>query len=178
MLGLALGCVLFSPAVTSAQSSADYRITHLSADSGGHPGQAPILTTTDFQISLGSVGGPPGTQVLITPSYRVNGGFTASLTPPGEVMHLMALADGATLIWDWDPASEAFNVYRDPIGSLTTTFGSCLPRIGDRQWMDRDLPPAGEGFFYFVTGENALYEEGTKGFMSNGQERPNRMACP
>jgi hypothetical protein len=43
---------------------------------------------------------------------------------------------------------------------------------------DGGIPAIGTAFFYFVTAENLLDEEGTKGLDSLGHERPNSSPCP
>ena len=43
---------------------------------------------------------------------------------------------------------------------------------------DNAAVPAGDGYFYLVTAENRLDEEGTKGFDSAQVERTNDAPCP
>jgi hypothetical protein len=43
---------------------------------------------------------------------------------------------------------------------------------------DPDVPSVTTGYFYLVTADNRLDEEGTKGFRSNGTERGNPAPCP
>ncbi len=43
---------------------------------------------------------------------------------------------------------------------------------------DTDTPATDDGYFYLVTVENRIGEEGTKGSDSDGNRRANVAACP
>ena len=74
-----------------------------------------------------------------------------------------------------DTSTGVYNLYRDPLSSLSGLgFGACQQLdLPTETATDVDVPSAGVGFFYLVTAENRLAEEGTKGFRSNGIERGN-----
>jgi hypothetical protein len=59
-------------------------------------------------------------------------------------------------------------------------YGQCEQQdLTDATATDTDTPSAPrEGFFYLVTANNRLGEEGTKGWDSADVERPNPVPCP
>jgi hypothetical protein len=60
-----------------------------------------------------------------------------------------------------------------------TSPGLCLwLEISSPPAPDSDVPFPGSPYFYLVTVENLLAEEGTLGFHSFGGERPNDNPCP
>ena len=65
--------------------------------------------------------------------------------------------------WDPDKSVGDYNLYRSTLGNVSGG-GSCLQQdIADETTTDNDPVPVGNGFFYLVTAENRLDEEGTKG---------------
>ena len=94
-------------------------------------------------------------------------------------------ADGQSFSWPGDGAILSWNVYRGPLpGISATNFGTCfLSGLPSPDFTDGELPLAGEGFFYFVTGvylspTTGLPVEGSLGTDSEGHLRPNSAACP
>jgi hypothetical protein len=89
------------------------------------------------------------------------------------------------MIWDLDPCSNAYNVYRhtgpllDPDGDgVASSYGDCY----QADWpppavMDFADPPLGDIRHYVVTGESDL-GEGPMGYASNFGARPNTTPCP
>ena len=74
--------------------------------------------------------------------------------------------------------AESFNLYRGDIAGLPLgDSGSCLGTIPSNGYTDLDEPGYGEGWFYLVTGRNAL-GEGSMGKNSLGQDRTNVFPCP
>jgi hypothetical protein len=71
-----------------------------------------------------------------------------------------------------------YDVYRGPTGRLPGTFGSCLASNLVGTTYNDPVAPGSGVFFYLVTGENRLGEEGTKGTQSNGTVRTAAPACP
>lgn len=162
-----------------AQTSASYKVQESVFNAGGRPSDGTVATSASFRITLDAIGdGAIGTGLSST-SYMMTAGFAAPHRPPGEVHGLVVLGDKQTLQWDWEPASTAFDLYRDPITLLPTEFGTCqASRVTTDSWADASLPAVGTGWFYLVTGENDLWEEGTLGTESSGAERPNTAPCP
>jgi hypothetical protein len=84
-----------------------------------------------------------------------------------------------TLSWDPERSVGDYDVYRDLLSSLPGNFGACLEHdVPAQTAVDVGIPGVGTGYFYLVTAENRLDEEGTKGFRSNGSERLNPAPCP
>ena len=73
-----------------------------------------------------------------------------------------------------------YNLYRDLVSNLSgLDYGECDQyELPDESATDTDPVSVGDGFFYLVTVENRLGEEGTKGRHSDGSERPNPNFCP
>jgi hypothetical protein len=109
----------------------------------------------------------------------MGGSFAACYPPPGEVPDLR-FSDDETLEWQPEKSVGHYNLYRDLVSNLSGLgYGECdqydLP---DESTTDTDPVSVGDGFFYLVTVENRLGEEGTKGRDSDGSERPNPNFCP
>ena len=95
---------------------------------------------------------------------------------PGDVQNLQWESKGALLVWDAEPASETYNVYRGGLEELGYGgWGRCLGETAATQFFDQDLPSSGQAFFYIVCGVTDL-REGTKGFASCA-ERSNFEPC-
>ena len=109
----------------------------------------------------------------------MDAGLVPAYPPPREVTGLVFLDDD-TLHWDPEPSVGVYNLYRDTLPALPEGgYGSC-----DQQGLtttgatDVAPPPGvGDGYFYLVTAENRLAEEGTKGFDTGAVERQGN-ACP
>ena len=162
-----------------AQSSASYRLEEHVFNAGGRPAEAVVSSSPGFSLSLESIGEPLAGRAMAGGAYRLDGGYLAAYTPPGEVTGLEFLADHQTLTWSVEPSSTAYNVYAGAITDLPGPYGVCAaaPVVGT-SWSDPSTPPQATGIFYLVTGENRLTEEGTKGFASSGAQRPNPAPCP
>lgn len=165
--------------IVHAQTSASYKMQESVFNAGGRPNQGTVATSASFRVTIDAVGdGVIGTGLGST-SYHMAAGFAAPHRPPGEVQGLAVLGDKQTFQWDWEPTSTAFDVYRDPLSLLPTEFGSCqASRVATNSWADANVPTAGAGWFYLVTGENDLWEEGTMGAETGPIERPNTAPCP
>jgi len=162
-----------------AQSSPSYRLDEHSLNAGGRPMDGVVSTSPSFRISVEAIGALVARRDLSGTSYRMDGGFTPALRPPGEVAGLQVLVDQQTVTWLAEPASATFNVYSGPIAALPGTYGGCaVSRVSGTSWADPSLPSPGSGLFYLVTGENRLREEGTKGRTSSGVARSNPAPCP
>ena len=82
--------------------------------------------------------------------------------------------------WNPERSVGVYNLYRDLLGNLSGLgYGDCEQSdLPGTTATDTDRPPAAGGFFYLITAENRLREEGTKGFDSSGSGRPNPSPCP
>lgn len=162
-----------------AQSSASYRLEEHVFNAGGRPAETVVASSPGFRLSLESIGEPLARRGQTGGAYRLDGGFLPAYPPPGEVMLLDILDDHQTLTWSAEPASTAYNIYKGSLVGLPDTYGTCaVTRIAGTSWVDQSAPPPESGAFYLVTGENRIWEEGTKGFASNGAQRPNPAPCP
>lgn len=118
----------------------------------------------------------------VVPNQLYGNGKLGVLTGAQAVLKLVEdlSADAAgRFTWTPEPHSSSYNVYRGNLpGSLPLSYGVCLdPGLIVSAFTDPETPAPGHGFFYLVTGmRNGI--EGSLGFDSQGQERPNTSPCP
>lgn len=173
---LSITLVLAAPA--PAQESPSYKLREHVWNAGGNPDGGAVLASPSFRVKLDAIGEGVAGAALGSASYHMDGGFVPAYPPPREVLNLR-FANKTTLSWDPERSVGDYDVYRDPLGSLPGSFGVCLQHdIAAQMAVDAGVPGVGSGYFYLVTAENRLDEEGTKGFRSNGTERPNPAPCP
>jgi len=176
----ALLLVVIAHGPARGQQSASYRLEEHTVNAGGHPAGGAVLSSPSYSIRLDAIGDGVARSGAGGTSYGLDAGFVAAYRPPGEVRNLTVDADKITLRWDPESSAGSYNLYRDLLTVLSSLgYGSC------QQWnlvtetaVDGAIPPSADGFFYLVTVENRLAEEGTKGFDSAGGERPNVAPCP
>jgi hypothetical protein len=168
--------VAFLPVL--AQQSTSYKLTEHTLNAGGHPAGGTVPSSASYRISLDSIGDGAVKMGMSSASFTMDGSFGACFPPPGEV-HGLHFTDPQTLVWDAERSAGDYNLYREPIGSLTGGgYGTCLQQdITGTAATDADPVPSGEGYFYLVTAENRLDEEGTKGTESGGATRQGNV-CP
>jgi hypothetical protein len=166
LLGLLLGGSVL------AQESSSYKLTEHTFNAGGHPAEGVVLTSTSFRVTLDAIGDGVTTTALSSASFKMRRGFGLTYIPPGQVTGLL-LTNDETLEWNPERSVGIYNLYRDLLSNLRNSlFGICKPpELPTETTLDTDLPPLGDGYFYLVTAENPLDEEGTKGFQSEGTER-------
>jgi hypothetical protein len=184
---LLLAGVLFASSAV-AQSSADFRIEAQAFNAGGHPAAGTTLASAGFELSLDALGDGATALSLASASFRMGGGLPVSFPPPGEVApacigtpaSCLAFTSQTVLTWPPERSTGVYNLYRGLLSSLSGLgFGACEQLdVPNETATDADPLSAGAGFFYLVTAENRLAEEGTKGFRSNGIERANAAPCP
>ncbi|HZM69589.1 MAG TPA: hypothetical protein VFB95_04385 [Candidatus Cryosericum sp.] len=171
--------VLLATGGLHAQSSTSYRLEEHVFNAGGRPAETIVASSPGFRLSLESIGESLARRAQSGGAYRLDHGFLPAHRPPGEVSGLEFLVDQRTLAWSPESASSAYNVYSGPLTGLPGPYGGCAAkRVAGTSWADPSTPPPASGAFYIVTGENSLWEEGTKGFASNGVERINPSSCP
>jgi hypothetical protein len=161
-----------------AQESANYQLTEYAFNAGGVPtGEVP--SSARFQITLASTGQNTAEVALSSTSFTMAAGFGSSYPPPGEVSGVV-FGDKQTLQWDTEGSVGVYNLYRALMSNLLGLgFGNCEQQdLSDETATDNDPVPTNDGFFYLVTAENLLSEEGTKGSTSAGLERSNAQPCP
>ena len=160
----------------SAQTSASYKLEESVFNAGGNP--SPELKSASFKITLDAIGEGVAATGLSSVSYQSDAGFPPYYPPPGEVSG-PRFTSKTTLVWDPDPSVGRYDIYRGTSEELPGTFGTCLAGgIGIETIEATEDPIAGQCYFYLVTAENRLAEEGTKGYTSSGSERTNTIPCP
>lgn len=174
-------CLVVAAAGTlgaAAQTSSSYRLEESAFNAGGRPNQGTVATSASYRITLDSLGSPFAPSSMSSPAYRAESTWLSGYRPPTETSGLV-FADKTNLEWTGHPAAGVYNLYRDLISSLSGLgFGNCKQQdIPTSTATDGDAVPGGDGFFYLVTVENRLAEEGTKGHRSDGSERLGS-ACP
>ena len=162
-----------------AQQSATYKLTESVFNGGGNPANGTILTSTSYKMSLDAIGDGAIAAGLWGGPYRMDAGFVSAYPPPGETLGL-CFTGKQTLTWNPEKSVGTYNLYRDAIPALPGgMYGLCSqPGLTRETATDTAVPGAGVGYFYLVTAENRLQEEGTKGYRKNGTERPNPAPCP
>jgi hypothetical protein len=173
----AIALALALPA--AAQESHSFKLQEHVFNAGGHPAGGVSMSSASFRASIDAIGESVAGGGLSGPSFRMDAGFVPAYPPPGEVFGLY-FEDVDTLYWDGERSVGVYNLYRDLLSTLAGLgYGSChLHDLTVRRIDDADVPPANDGYFYLVTAENRLGEEGTKGSDSDGAERPNPSPCP
>ena len=159
-----------------AQSSTNYQNREHVVNSGGNP--APTLTSTDYRITLSSIGDGLTATGMSSASYQLDGGFVPSYLPPDEVLNLL-FSDATTLTWDPEPSVGDYDVYRGNVAELSGGgYGACLVSgVTATEAEDTSTPAPGQCFFYIVTARNRIVEEGTMGSNSSGTGRSNSTPC-
>lgn len=161
---------------TSAQSSTNYQNQEHVVNSGGNP--APTLTSTNYSVTLSSIGDGLSGTGMSSIGYSMDGGFPAPYPPPSEVLNLQ-FTNKTSMGWNPELSVGTYSVYRGLVSGLSSGYGTCLAQgLTSTQATDTENPSAGQCFCYLVTAENRIAEEGTLGNQSNGTPRPNTAPCP
>ncbi len=170
---------LLLAASAPAQQSPNFSIEENVFNGGGHPQDGVVLASPSFQITLHSIGQGVAAPVLAGASFTMQGGFAASLLPPGEVMNLR-FTGPADLAWDVEPSVGDYALYRGVITDpFDPEYGTCVSSgLATESTSDNTTPGFGAALFYLVTARNRLREEGTKGADSDLVERANPAPCP
>ncbi len=165
-----------APAI--AQSSASYTLEEQTCNAGGHPLNGSVLVSSSYRIRLDAIGDALVATGLASASYRAGSSFLAAYPPPGEVVALW-FPNKTGLSWSAESSVGTYSVYRDLVSALPGgDYGACLQQdLTATSTTDAETPGAGEGWFYLVTAENRLGEEGTKGRDTFGNERRGEV-CP
>lgn len=179
-MGLVVLVALFGAAPGAfAQQSASFRLEESVFNGGGAPGEdGSTLTSTSYRITLASIAEGVARAEISSPSFGMSAGFVNTYPAPGEVEDLR-FADDTTLRWQGARSAGTYNLYRDLVSALAGLgFGQCEQQgIDTNSTTDNATAPAGDAFFYLVTVQNRLGEEGGKGNRSDGTERGGT-ACP
>lgn len=161
-----------------AQQSTSYRLSENDLNEGGHPAGGVTPSSGSFRLSLDAIGEALHVAGASSASYRMDAGFVIAYRPPGEALDL-AWSTKTTLAWSPEPSVGSYNVYRGLVSALPGGYGACLAaNLPGETATDAAIPPAGDCYFYLVTAENRIEQEGTKGHDSLGTERSNAAPCP
>ena len=153
-----------------SQSSENYTIGESAFNSGGNP--SPILTSTNYTITLGSIGEGVAGFGMESASYGMETGFPTPYPPPGEVQNLH-FTDRITLTWNAERSANGYYLYRGDLVDLPSNYGIRIePPVTETHTTDEETPDPGDSFFYLLTAVNRIGEEGSKGSDSLGTPRP------
>jgi hypothetical protein len=172
--------VLLLASFAAAQESTSFKLSEYVFNAGGVPAGGVIPDSASFQITSADVGEDTAGIILNSSSFAMVAGFGLSYPPPGEVLNLVLLADDITLEWSPEKSGGDYNLYRDVIGNLSgSDYGDCEEQNITDETTTHNLAPtvAEVAFYYLVTAENRLGEEGILGEGFPGS-RPNNFPCP
>lgn len=163
------------------QSSVSYTISDRTMNAGGHPADGAVISSggpVGYRVTLDAIGDTVVVRGLQGGPYVMDASFAGCYPPPGEVSG-MWFNDDDNMEWHAEKSAGVYNVYRDLVSSLSGLgYGQCFdPGVTATTDSDTGMPAAGEGWFYLITAENRLGEEGTKGWRSGGAERLGTV-CP
>jgi hypothetical protein len=171
--------LLAAAGTAGAQTSDHFDLSEYTFNAGGHPDDNGVLSSTHFTMTLDSLGAEIVAAGMSSASFTMDAGFASAYPPPGETAGLIFL-DHETLQWNAEKSAGVYNLYRDLMSNLSGLgYGDCQQQdIQGTSTSDGGTPPLENGWFYLVTAENRVGEEGTKGYDGNGGERPNPAPCP
>ena len=169
-----------------AQTSTSFQLEEYTLNAGGTPSQGTEVASASFRMTVASIGDSVTATGLSSASFQLDAGFGVAYPPPGEVGAMcggagacLEFTDVQTLIWPAERSAGAYNLYRD---AISFGYGVCEQQdLGATTATDLSAPSTGNAFYYLVTVENRLAEEGTKGSQSNSAERlgaTDLLACP
>jgi hypothetical protein len=159
-----------------AQTSASFQLEEYTFNAGGTPKDGTEVASASFRMTVSSIGDTVSAVGLGSPSFQFDSGFGVAYPPPGEVAAMcsdgagcLSFIDLQTLAWPPERSAGRYNLYRDDVSD---GYGTCEQQgLGATAAVDEVTPAAGAAFYYLVTVENRLAEEGTKGFQSGNIER-------
>ena len=158
---------LFVCGAALAQTSTSFDLEEHSFNSGGNPANGATPSSTSFQLSIDAIG-TISAHGLSSTSFMLDAGLVGAYPPPLEVTNLI-FTTVSDFEWDPFPGIGTYNVYRGAIGGFDPSYGACAqPGVTTNSASDGS-PIISPGFFYLVTTENKLADEGTKGSNDLGE---------
>ena len=158
---------LFVGGAALAQTSTSYDLEENSFNSGGNPADGVTASSASFQLSLDAIG-DISAHGLSSTSFMLDAGWLGAYPPALEVTNLV-FTSVTDFEWNPFPGIGTYNVYRGVIGGFDPSYGACSQTgLTANSASDGD-PITSPGFFYLVTTENRLAEEGTKGSNDLGE---------
>ena len=147
-------------------------------NAGGHPRNGIGLSSANYRMSLDAIGETPIAPVLFSTAYSMDVGFARCFPPPREVQQITVL-DKTMFAWTPERSVGTYRVYRGDLHELPFGHGACpIADVGVEYVPLEEVPDVGEQFFYLVTAENTLLEEGIIGYDSAGAARAAAGPCP
>ena len=175
--------LLLLSGVALAQTSTSFQLEEYTLNAGGTPSQGSELLSASFRITVASLGDTVSAAGLGSASFQLDAGFGTAYPPPGEVAAMCGGAGGClrftdvqTLTWPAERSAGVYNLYRD---STSGGYGLCEQQdLAALTTTDPSTPSTANTFYYLVTVENRLAEEGTKGFQGDSTERLGATGLP
>ena len=94
------------------------------------------------------------------------------MSSPAEVAGLVVDRDQRTIRWSAGAKPATFDLYRGAIaGRFAYDHGCLATAIGEAQFADDGLPPAGQAYYYLVRADNAC-GQGLLGVAVRGSSIP------
>lgn len=176
---LALMAAAAAPAAFG-QQSASYRLTEAVFNSGGHPGPGGAVTSPSYLVRMDAIGGSFSDHRLTGASFQLAGDFISAYPPPSPVTGLGFSASNA-LQWNQERSAGVYNVYRGTLSTppLASDMSTCLlSGLTSRSAPDPATPPPMTAFYYLVSAENLLGEEGPSRVDASGVPHSPSNPCP
>lgn len=157
-----------------AQESDSYRIERgrLGTFDGAVELQASRYGITRSSLGEAVVGSGPA-----SPSFSVDGGWTAGLRPALEIAGVR-FVDETTLTWSPDASLGGYRVYRGAVSALPAAPAVCIAEPAHANLADGFTPSAGTVSYYLVTALDGAVAEGPVGTASDGSARALNASCP
>ena len=165
-----------------AQESTSFQVReHRFSGAGASADEADLASSSYLTRPLGA-GGAGGLEVLESTSFTISAGSEDAYLPPGEISELAFLTPDS-LLWNPEPSAGLYHLYRGQVSDLTAAgTGICHEaNLTSPSITETDMPGAGTAYFYLVTVENRLGQEGTKGsslVAGVPSLRANSVPCP
>lgn len=163
----------------AAQSSASFELDESVFHAGGHPQAGLQLTSTSYLITVDAIGETLVAPAMQSRTHAMDPGFARSYPPPRDVIQVVLHGDKETISWAPERSVGKYRVYRGDLDLLPVDYGVCrVSDVNGEQAPVDEYPDPGDAYFYLVTAESRLLEEGSKGLDSSGALRANPAPCP
>ena len=170
---LMLVSLLLAGLPAQSQQSAGFSLEQQAFNNGGRPIDGTTAESSSFRLSLDAISAAMRPTALAGSFFTGAGGLMAPLAPPREVTGLR-FDSAIAMAWNPDPRGTAYNVYR---GISPGAAGCQASRVVGTAHTAGGSPGPADAWFYLVTSVNSLDEESTRGFASNGSQRPETDSC-
>ena len=168
--------VWFAVLPVAAQQSASFKLESQVLNAGGHPADGVVAASANYRITLDAIGEAVSFSGLSSASFGTDAGTASCYRPPAEVQVLW-FSSPYTMHWTPEVSVGSYNLYRDHLDQAAAGGLCHQPSIPTESTATPDTPSPGGGFFYLVTAENRIQEEGSRGNTGGGVERMG-VSCP